>query len=169
MKTKLFLLPLMACLFALVACEEKDYSSYPPTWKGFALSSNTVSPGDTLVVTALQDQKGRHIEGTKYTWKLSCSVIDAQGETQPYTYEKTVSTNYDGTDNGDPTFVFHIPDSAVAGRGTINFVAKYSYYGNGIQVSQGTTYKDDAARGYITSTSSTLYGGASGSVNFTIR
>lgn len=168
MKRLQFLMPLVACLFALVACEEKDTSSYPPTWKGLSLSSKNVHPGDTIRATACQDEKGHLINSTYYTWKLTCTIVDAEGVTTPFEESHTVHTNYDGLDNTDPSYTFTIPAGA-AGEGRISFEAKYNYSGAGIQVWNGSTYGDDSSiGGYINSTSGSISGGATGSASFRI-
>lgn len=169
MKRTRFLLPLMACLFALVACEEKDTSSYPPTWKGLDLSSKTVHPGDSIRATACQDLKGHLINSTNYYWTLTCTVVNEDGTTESFEQKSPkIHTNYDGLDNSDPSYAFKIPEGAV-GQGTISFRAEYSYSGSGIQVSDGSTYQGGSSMtGYIRSTSSEGWGGATGSATFRI-
>ncbi len=61
-----------AGLLALVSCKEKDYTAYPPTWKGFQIERNGVKVsnrdkfqrGDSLLFSVLQDQKVRFINST---------------------------------------------------------------------------------------------------------
>ncbi|MBO4641912.1 MAG: hypothetical protein J5661_03495 [Bacteroidaceae bacterium] len=170
MKKIILLLPIL--VMALAACDDDDkYVSYPPTWKGFEVSPTTRPyAGDTIRVTARQDQKGHNIEATSYTWVLSCTVTDPTDfSTCDTLIQISKKTNYDGNANGsdDPFVKFTIPDNA-AGRATIRFTAKYSYYSDGIQVQNGRTYDESGLSGSITSTSSTLYGGASGSVAINI-
>jgi len=171
-------LAVLGILVSLTSCKKNDYSSYPPTWKGFQFSHDgqTVNPrtgiyaGDVITVTALQDEKGRYIERTVYTWEVKGTV-----QLEDYSYKDSVfykienKTNYDGTYNGDPSIQFTIPQNAT-GQATVSFKAEYRYYGNGIQVSDGGTYEDpSSASGSIHSTSSATWGAASGSVGFTIR
>lgn len=168
MKRTRFLLPLMACLFALVACEEKDTSSYPPTWKGLDLSSKTVLPGDSIRATACQDLKGHLINSTFYIWTLTCDTVSENGVTASYEDKHSVHTNYDGLDNSDPSYTFKVPQNAV-GQGRIGFEAKYNYSGAGIQVWNGDTYEGGSSMaGYIHSTSGSISGGATGSASFRI-
>ena len=62
---------------------EKDYSSYPPTWKGFLFTFNglEVNPrtgifaGDKIAVTAQQDQKGHLINATTYNWEVTAPIL----------------------------------------------------------------------------------------------
>ena len=76
-----------AGLLALVSCKEKDYTAYPPTWKGFQIERNGVKVsnrdrfegGDSVRFTAVQDQKGRYINSTYYNWTLKCQVYSADG------------------------------------------------------------------------------------------
>ncbi len=171
MKKFILLLPVLVMFF--VACDDDDkYVSYPPTWKGFEVSPTTRPyAGDTIRVTARQDQKGHNIESTNYTWVLKCEVTDPKdGSFRDSIIQVSKRTNYDGNSDGseDPYVKFTIPALA-AGRATISFIAKYSYYSDGIQVQNGRTYDEGSGlSGSITSTSSTLYGGASGSVAINI-
>ena len=171
MKKIILLLPVL--VMALVACDDDDKNvSYPPTWKGFEVSPTTrPHAGDTIRVTALQDQKGHNIEATSYTWVLSCTVTDPTDfSIRDTLIQVSKKTNYDGYSYGsdDPYVKFTIPANA-AGRATVSFTAKYSYYSDGIQVQNGRAYDETTGHsGSITSTSSTLYGGASGSVAINI-
>ncbi len=172
MKRILLLLPLIAAAF--VACDNDDdkYVSYPPTWKGFEVSPTTRPyAGDTLRVTARQDMKGHNIEATTYTWALTCVVTNPEdNSTRDSVIQVTKKTNYDGYSYGsdDPYCTFTLPTQA-SGRATISFTAKYSYYSDGIQVQNGKTYDETSGMsGTINSTSSTLYGGATGTVAITI-
>lgn len=173
MKKLFLLMPVLACVLAFVACGDDDgfgkYDSYPPTWKGFELSSNPVHPGDSLRVTALQDMKGHLINATTYVWTMKCKVLNPSGEISDYSLSDDVHTNYDGISNADPTYKFKIPDNAVAGTGTVSFEAKYNYSGNGIQVQDGSTYNQGTTgKGHISSLSGSMSGGAKGNVTFTI-
>ena len=168
LEKKLCCLTLMAGLMTLVSCEKKDYSSYPPTWKGFELSSKTVHPGDSITVTAVQDDKGHLINSTYYTWYLTCNITDGNSTISYTSPKETVHTNYDGTDNGNPSYTLYIPENAAPGNGTIYFTAKYNYSGGGIQVSSGMNYSETGLSGYISSESGSISGGASGNVSFRI-
>lgn len=168
MKSKFLILPLVACLLAFMACEEKNTESYPPTWKGLELSSKTVRSGDSIRATACQDMKGHLINATDYKWTLKVTLVSEDGTTKDIEESKSFHTNYDGTDNGDPSCTFVVPENA-AGQGTIYFEATYHYSGSGIHVSSGDTYGNSSSMaGYIRSTSEYLYGHASGNATFRI-
>lgn len=175
MKRILFLLPLMIALMCtVVSCEESNNTAYPPTWKGFQLSPdrNSIYAGGEVTVTACQDEKGHLINATSYTWTLSLDTLNTDGSASgAYELSKTVKTNYDGTDNGDPSYTFRIPANAVPnGRATISFAASYSYSADGIEVSNGTTYDQSTNyAGSIYSQSATLYGKANGSISFYVK
>lgn len=168
-----------ACLLAtLSSCESKDYDSYPPTWKGFRftkdnaeVNANTgIFAGDVITVTALQDQKGRLINATTYNWDVIAPVQQEDGKYVNDTiYSKSIHTNYDGLDSGDPSVTFSIPEKAL-GQSTVVFSASYSFSGYGIQVADGSSYENSGSvSGYITSTSADMFGGAKGSVRFKIN
>ena len=172
------LLIVVTCFLAsLTSCQKNDYNSYPPTWKGFQFTCNgqEVSPrtgifaGDKITVTALQNQKGHLINATTYNWTAIIPVEQEDGSWKNDTIIKSFHTNYDGYVDGsnDPSFQFLIPEKAI-GESTIKFSATYAFSGNGIQVSDGGTYESGSASGYIHSTSSAGYGGANGSVRFTV-
>lgn len=165
-------------LISFSSCKKNDYSSYPPTWKGFKFTNNNqeVNPrtgifaGDEITVIAMQDQKGHLINGTTYNWTAIIPVEQEDGSWKNDTVKKTFHTNYDGYVDGslDPTFQFSIPTKA-RGESTIRFSATYAFSGEGIQVSDGSNYESGNASGYIYSNSSAAYGGADGSVRFTVN
>ena len=174
-----FFLAILGILVSFISCKKNDYSAYPPTWKGFQFTRDgqAVNPrtgiyaGDIVTVTALQDQKGRYIEKTVYTWNVKGTIQLENGSyDENYVFfEDEIPTNYDGTDNGDPSIQFTIPQNAI-GQATVSFKADYRYYGNGIQVSDGGTYDNSSSTsGSIHSTSSATWGGATGSVRFKIN
>lgn len=169
MKKLLFIMPLVALLFAFVACENENYDSYPPTWKGFILSptANNIYAGDSLKVTACQDMKGHLINATTYSWSLRCQVLVGDNNWVDSICTLSTHTNYDGTSNADPTITFLVPKGA-AGRATVSFQAIYGYSGSGIQVSGGGTYNDQYS-GAIHSESGALSGKASGTVSFNVK
>ena len=169
----------VACiLISLSSCEKNDYSSYPPTWKGFQFTSNgqEVNPrtgifaGDKITITALQDQKGRLINGTTYNWEVTAPILLEDGVYKDSVFfAKSNHTNYDGTDSNDPSVTFSIPINAI-GNATVKFSATYAFSGSGIQVADGGNYESSGSvSGYITSSSSSQYGKANGTVRFVIQ
>lgn len=167
-------------LVSLTSCEKNDYSSYPPTWKGFQFTRNGqevnprtgIFPGDEITVTALQDQKGHLINATTYTWTVTAPVLSDNGEGYIETTIVTESkhTNYDGYTDGsnDPSITFTIPPKT-SGTATVKFSATYAFSGSGIQVEDGGSYESGSASGYIYSSSSAAYGKANGSARFTVN
>ena len=167
----------VAFLLALVACKEKDYTAYPPTWKGFLIERNGVEVsnravfvgGDSLRVTAVQEQKGRHINSTYYNWTLTCQVLNSQGGYADSVIKVQYHTNYDGISNADPQHTFAIPVGA-QGRATVSFAATYNYSSDGILVWDGSNIGDNSSySGSIVSTSSLLSGDSHGSFSFNIQ
>lgn len=169
----------VTCLLAsLTSCEKNDYTSYLPSWKGFQFTCNGqevhyrtgIYAGDKIKITALQDQKGKLINGTTYNWKVTASVLQEDGTTwKDSIYSVSVHTNYDGTDNGDPSIEYTVPARAV-GNATVEFIATYSLSGNGIQIADGSNYGNSGnITGNITSSSSSMYGKANGSARFVIN
>ncbi len=164
-------------LLALASCKEKDYTACPPTWKGFKIERNGAvvsnremfAGGDSVRVTAVQDQKGRYINSTYYNWTLTCQVRNSQGGLTDSTITKQYRTNYDGVSNADPQHTFVIPQHA-EGRATVSFSATYNYSSDGVQVWDGSIVGGSTSySGTIHSTSALLSGDAKGSFNFNIQ
>lgn len=166
-----------AAVLALTACKDKDYTAYPPTWKGFKIERNgelvssrdIFHAGDSMRVTAVQDQKGRYINSTYYNWTLTCQVLLDDGTYRDSTLTKQYHTNYDGTSSADPRHTFAIPRGA-QGRATVSFAATYNYSSDGVQVWDGSIVGGNTGySGTIHSTSALLSGDARGSFNFNIQ
>ena len=166
-------------LVALASCEKKDYSSYPPTWKGFQFTCNGqevnartgIFAKDKITITAQQDQKGHLINATTYNWEVSAPILLEDGYTYKDSvfYAKSNHTNYDGIDSNDPSITFTIPANAL-GTATVKFSATYAFSGSGIQVEDGSNYDSStSASGYIHSSSGANYGQANGSARFIIN
>lgn len=167
MKNLSFIFLALIGLTFFASCEKKDYSSFPPTWKGFDIPTS-VAPGKHFKVIALQEKKGQHIEGTDYYWQLIVPNTENKNDTLKWSQH----TNYDGTSNADPEASFTMPLNAKPGsRATVKFQAEYRYYGNGISVSNGSSYEggDHTIAGTIRCTQSSLTAGRCvGNVNITI-
>lgn len=176
MKNYLIIIVVTCLMVSLSSCEKKDYSSYPPTWVGFQFTRNnqelnlkkdSIFAGDIITITAIQDQKGQLINATTYNWNITFNVQQEDGISyQDSILAKSIHTNYDGTDSGNPSYTFTIPAKAI-GNTTAKFSATYAYSGNGIQVDDGGNYSyTGSTSGSIHSTSGNQYGQANGSVRF---
>ena len=174
-----FFLAVLGLLFTMASCKKNDYSSYPPTWKGFQFTCNgqTVNPktgihaGDVITVTALQDEKGHLINACTYNWSARATIQKEDGtyKADSLFFTRTLQTNYDYYGGVDPTVEIKIPTNAL-GRATLSFNAEFNYSGNGIQVSDGGTYESSTSiSGSIQSYSGAISGGSKGSVTFTIN
>lgn len=179
MRHHLLFLAVLGILISLTSCEKNDYSSYPPTWKGFQFKHNGqivntgtgIHAGNVITVTALQDEKGRLINTANYNWSVKARIQQKDGtyKEDSVFFTKTVQTNYDYYGGEDPSVQFTIPSNA-QGRATLSFNADFHYSGNGIQVSDGSTYEESSSTfGTIHPISSATVGGASGTVTFTIN
>lgn len=169
----------LGLLFSMASCKKNDYSSYPPTWKGFQFTHNdqVVAPrtgiyaGDVITVTALQDEKGHLINACKYVWAVRATIQKEDGSYKQDSlfYTRTLETNYDYYGGVDPYIKFTVPSKAV-GRATVSFSAEFNYSGNGIQVSDGGSYENPTgAAGTIRFYSGAIAGGSRGSVTFNIN
>ncbi len=158
MKT-LIILPTLLLSIALIGCDDGG-SSYPPTYKGFSYWPNPVHPGDSVVITAVQAKKGHYLNAVDYSFSMKITM-DIGGETVDSTLTYSHHTNYDGTDNGDPSWAFLLPQNTRSGSYTCSFNARWSNSSDGEMGSYLSTGGDGCV-GSITSHSYTLYSDASG-------
>ena len=180
---------LFACLLtvAICACSGNDYTSYPPTWKGFTFTTGNypnyvagnprsaiLSAGDSIHITAHQAERGHLINATYYTWTICFDTLDADGVKQHATLSYNLHTNYDGYTDGadDPTGHLLLPANALAtdyGKyDTIRFVARYSFSGQGVIVENGNIVENTSYGGRITPSSGPTGGGAAGTFLFSV-
>lgn len=150
---------------ALVGCDDTS-ASYPPTYKGFSYEPKTVHPGDSVVITAVQAKRGHYLNATDYSFSLTLT-IEANGETQDSTLSYSRHTNYDGTDNGDPSWALHLPADTRPGSYTCTFRARWSNSANG-EMGTYLSTGGEGCVGSITSHSYTLYSDASGTFTLPI-
>ena len=174
------ILAVIGLLFTMASCKKNDYSSYPPTWKGFQFTHNGqvvntrtgIHAGDAITVTALQDEKGHLINACTYHWTVKATIKkeDDTYKDDSLFFAQSIQTNYDYYGGVDPSVKFTIPANAV-GRATLTFNAEFNYSGSGIQVSDGGTYEGGGTgiSGNIRSYSGAISGGSKGSVTFTIN
>lgn len=173
---------LFILLVACFSCTKNDYSSYCPTWKGFTYTTGSypnyikgalgnhifLNAGDSIHITAHQDQKGRLINATYYTWTLSYDTLDTNGQRVHATKSIDQRTNYDGYANGsdDPVCHFLLSENTLSTTGTdrysIKFVARYSYSGQGVTIEAGNIVDNTSYNGRITPQSGATGGGAAG-------
>ena len=194
------------CLFlsvALLSCSETDTESYCPTWKGFTYytgshpnyvqhpnyiqgSPISLSPNDSVHVTAHQDQRGHLINSTDYIWTVCYDTLDTKNNADPdddvvVHVRKTLPssdlypgshTNYDGYVNGqdDPVAHFILSKNAVASTNpdTIVFVARYMYSGHGKIYETGNIVENTSYNGRIVPQSNSYDGGATGNILFRV-
>ncbi len=163
---KAFHFLLALCLiFLAVSCEDTS-GSYPPTWKGFTYEPSTVHPGDSVLITAVQNSKGHYLNAVDYSFSMKV-YIEEDGATRDSSLAYSYHTNYDGTDNGNPWWKLKIPDNTVPGSYSCSFSARWSNSSDG----DGGSYGCTGGAGYtgsITSQSYTLYSTASGSFTLPI-
>ena len=175
-------------LLCLCSCSKTDSSSYCPTWKGFTYytgsypnyvsgsAGNNVSlhPGDSIHLTAHQDERGHLINSTDYSWTVCYDTLDGNGDKQHATKTIYKHTNYDGYADGadDPVGHLLLPANALpteyGKRDTIKFVARYVYSGQGVIVENGNIVDNTSYNGRITPQSGPTGGGAAGYFYFNV-
>lgn len=179
-----FLCLLMATIFS---CTKHDYTSYPPTWKGFTYKTGNfpnyeqgnprsvvLHSGDSIHLTAHQDKRGHLINATYYTWTICYDTLNAKGERDHANKTYSKRTNYDGYADGadDPVCHMLLPENAepteFGKTDTIKFVARYDFSGQGVIVENGNIVENTSYSGRITPSSGPTGGGAAGYFYFTI-
>ena len=185
---------LISIFFSLIlfACSENDYNSSPPTWKGFTYKTGffpnyvqhpgyvagqpfVLNAGDSIHITAHQDQRGHLINATDYMWTICYDVLDSNGEKVHVRNTISKHTNYDGYLDGadDPVGHLLLPIEALpteTGKpDTIKFVAYYKYSGTGMIYETGDIGSNTSINGRITPQSNSFYGGAAGYLYFKVE
>lgn len=158
MKNLLYIL--FAFAFLLTGCSEDKKESYPPTYSGFEYSPIPAHPGDSVTVSIVQAKKGKYLNATSYSLNVRLSYLREGGEQADTTLSIAYKTNYDGTDNGNPTFRFKLPETTTSDRANCSFSAYWSNSTDGI----GGSFGQSSIRSY----SYVLYSNASGSFTFPI-
>ena len=179
------------CSLILFACSKNDYTSSPPTWKGFTYKTGffpnyvqhsgfvagqpfVLNAGDSIHITAHQDQRGRLIYATDYTWTICYDILDSNEETVHVRKTFSTHTNYDGYLDGadDPVGHLFLPTEALpteTGKpDTIKFVAYYKYSGTGLIYETGNIGANTSVNGRIIPQSNSRDGGAVGYIYFTV-
>jgi hypothetical protein len=125
------------CCNLWIGCSNDDVYSIVPHFSTIECRPNPVTPGDSITLTARQDQMGKLINATSYDWSFSYQYFYDGAVTKDTTvYLPTVKTNYDGISNADPVIGFHVPTN-IAGNLTVTINAFYSL---SAQSSSGALY-----------------------------
>lgn len=150
------------------ACEEEEKGSYPPVYFGFTYSPTPVKPGDSVTISAVQDRKGHYLNACDYTLHVPLGLIDESGTRKDTTIVSNYHTNYDGTDNGNPTFKILIPANTSSTTSYVTFTARWNNSADGI----GGDYSNNETTEYlgsIISTSYTAFSNATGHFSLPIK
>jgi len=184
------------------SCAEKDYSAFPPTWYGFTykvcsppdyvyvsypsyIQGNPIalSPGDSIHITAHQEQRGRYIYAADYNWTICFDTIDAESGEKKHVkenYPKPNQASYPRHTNyayvnasDDPVCALWLPENALhteEGKpDTIKFTAVYHYStGYGKIYETGNIGVNTSVNGRIVPQSNSIDGGATGYIYFTV-
>ncbi len=162
-----YLIAFAAASLVMVACSEEEKESFPPTYYGFTYQPKPATVGGEVTITAVQEKKGQYLNGTDYKLSLQVTVIK-DGVSKDSTVVSQYNTNYDGTDNGNPTFKVKIPENTISNTARVSFKASWSNSCDGI----GGVFGGNHTEGYlgtIESISSTLYSNARGSFTMSIK
>ncbi len=115
-----------AMLAAIGACTEVDSESIVPHFSAITCEPQHPAPGDSVTLTAVQDQVGHLINATTYTWELTY--------TQPTMADTTVTISnhivYDlEGGNANPQVGFRIPADTPGRYLHVTLRATYSLSG----------------------------------------
>ncbi len=149
------------------ACDD-DEGCYPPTYKGFSYTPSPALAGDSLTITAVQAKKGHYLNACTYNFSMTVRLDQEDGSYVDTLLSQSISTNYDGKDNSDPTWTLVLPSNTRAGSYSCSFSAQWSNSADG----DGGTFacqNDGSYSGSINAYSYTLYSNASGSCSITVK
>lgn len=156
-----------AITLSFLSCEKEDTTSYMPTWKGFNVVPRPVPPGDSVTVTACQDQIGHLIYKAMYNWTVTYHMRDMNGADSTVTKTFNNSVVYDN-DPSDPSIRFLVP-MEVTRDVSVSFQGRYMYSGQGSSASDGSTIQTGFDGMLRRTQSSALEGFSSGSVTIRIK
>lgn len=168
MKSVALTIGIAAFAICLVACDEDEKGCYPPVYYGFTYSPNPVRPGDSVTISAIQARKGHYLNACDYRLSVPLEIEEKNGNVKDTTIVSSYHTNYDGTDNGNPTFKILIPANTLSANAYVTFSARWSNSADGV----GGDYSATGETGYlgqIVSTSYLLYSNATGHFNLPIK
>ena len=121
-------LPVVVFAASVVSCEEEKDTYIRPSFSGITQEPNPVTPGEQVVLTIGQKEKGNGIAGVTYTWTIKDLVPDPDDPSLRKDTVLNVHTNYDGYDKQDPVLKFKVPANCSAGKYTVIMKALFSCY-----------------------------------------
>lgn len=125
------------CCGLWMGCSNDELYSIVPHFSKIECQPNPITPGDSITLTARQDQLGKLINATSYDWSFKYSYFYDGAATKDTTVNMpTVKTNYDGISNADPVMGFRVPAN-IASNLTVTINAFYSL---SAQTSTGQLY-----------------------------
>lgn len=137
---------LAVSLLVGVSCDDTDAISIIPHFSNITSEPANPSPGDSITLTAHQDQIGHLLNGTTYDWTIRFSFFYDGSATKDSTFTWSERTNYDGIGKADPTIGFRIPNN-IAGNLTVSLHASYNCSG---QTEAGALYGQASCSNQIT-------------------
>lgn len=147
---KFFILSLLALVgISFTSCDDIDYNISFPMWKGFTLSSKTLHAGDTLVVKAVLDKKGKNLYSPTYSWTLNIDTISDEGKvgTKTLSYRKVSNNAHPILINDEPEARFVIPENVMKGTAShhIGFDVEYD---NAVDATETISLESMPQEGY---------------------
>lgn len=122
------LVVVIASMLHFTSCDKVDGLSVVPRFDRIDCDTPNPAPGDTITLTAHQSVQGHLINKTTYTWSFQFSVA-GEDYYRDSTFVRTVETNYDGIDNGDPVIGFRIPKN-ISSHLNVSLRASYNLSGS---------------------------------------
>ena len=118
-----------------------------PVYEGFSVEPSAPVAGDTIIFTAVQQEKGHLIYHADYKWTVTYATRDDKENPDTVTYTKKQSVVYD-LENDNPSVKFLIPAGS-GGSIQASFRADFTYSGIGGSGNDGSDYTSGGMAGYI--------------------
>ena len=118
---------LLACVVAMVACDDDEKVSRVPQFSGFRIEPMLWQAGDSVTITAVQLRQGDLLYKAAYTWRVS--VEDRANAQLDTVFVCSYSVVYDN-DRSNPVMGFRIPAQMDVKQFSIGFTAQYHFSAN---------------------------------------
>ncbi|MBQ9286676.1 MAG: hypothetical protein IJ209_10425 [Bacteroidaceae bacterium] len=162
-------LSILAFASVLASCGDEDQQSYMPTWKGFTYSPQPAERGDSVKITARQNEIGHLIYRAVYNWQAKYYLSTADGADSLVTVTHTEDVVYD-YDPADPTWSLYVPLGLRYSDIAVTLTAEYHYSATGPTGTDGSTIADPTAEGMMRQRQSSMFQGLSaGSLTVKVR
>lgn len=124
---KFTILPILVLSVFFVACAEEKEEYARPSYGSMTQEPNPAIPGQEVMLTFSQRDKGNGIAGTDYTWTISNLLTNSETG-QRENYVQTIHDNYDGYGKQDPVLRFVVSANTPSGSYRVHLKAEFQGY-----------------------------------------